>query len=269
MVQNNKKYTVITGASSGIGYETAKAFARRGSNLILTARRKERLETLKHEINTLYPRLDIIIKTADLSVLEDVHKFYKSVETYPLKTWINNAGFGNYSSIWQQDLDKIQKMLHLNIEALTILSSLFVRGFKDTEDTQLINISSCGGYIIVPNAITYCASKFYVSAFTEGLAWELKETGAKMQAKVLAPAATMTEFGKTANNTEKYDYNKMFKNYHTSMQVAGFLMELYDSNKTVGIVDRENFSFYLCNPQFPYAKSPLYNQNMLDKKEYL
>ncbi|MFG6392618.1 MAG: SDR family NAD(P)-dependent oxidoreductase [Lachnospiraceae bacterium] len=180
-----------------------------------------------------------------------------------LYSWINNAGSGNYSSIWQHDLDKIQKMLHLNIEALTILSSLFVRGFKDTEGTQLINVSSCGGYTIVPNAITYCASKFYVSVFTEGLAWELKETGAKMQAKVLAPAATKTEFGKIANNTEEYDYNKMFKNYHTSAQVAGFLMELYDSNKTAGIVDRKDFSFHLSDPEFPYAKNPLYNQNIM------
>ena len=70
----------------------------------------------------------------------------------------------------------------MNVEALTGFSSLFVRDFKDTEGTQLINISSCGGYTIVPNAVTYCAAKFYVSAFTEGLAWELKAAHAKMQA---------------------------------------------------------------------------------------
>ena len=68
----------------------------------------------------------------------------------------------------------------MDIEALTILSSLFVRDFSGVEDTQLINISSCGGYTIVPNAVTYCATKYYVSAFTEGLAWELKNNGAKM-----------------------------------------------------------------------------------------
>ena len=74
-------------------------------------------------------------------------------------------------------------MLHLNIEALTILSSLFVRDYENVEGTQLINVSSGGGYTIVADAVTYCATKFYVSAFTEGLSQELKGRGAKMQAK--------------------------------------------------------------------------------------
>lgn len=64
-------------------------------------------------------------------------------------------------------------MLHLNIEALTILSSLYVRDYKDCEGDQLINVSSRGDYMMVPDAVTYCASKFYVSSFTEGLALEL------------------------------------------------------------------------------------------------
>ena len=79
-------------------------------------------------------------------------------------------------------------MLHVNIEALTILSSLFVRDYSMVDGTQLINVSSGGGYTIVADAVTYCATKFYVSAFTEGLSHELKEQGAKLQAKVLAPA---------------------------------------------------------------------------------
>ena len=174
MVQNTKRYTVITGANSGIGYETAKAFAERGSNLILIARRKDRLEALRQEILSLYPILDVVLKVADLSVPQNVFGIYEDVKSYPLQTWINNAGFGNYDSVSHQDLGKICQMLHLNAEALTILSSLFVRDFKNTENAQLINVSSCGGYTIVPNAVTYCAAKFYVSAFTEGLSWELK-----------------------------------------------------------------------------------------------
>jgi hypothetical protein len=144
-------------------------------------------------------------------------------------------------------------MRHLNIEALTILSSLFARDYKDAEGTQLINVSSCGGYTIVPTAVTYCAAKFYVSIFTEGLAWELKEMGAKMKPKVLAPAATKTEFGMVANNVSEYDYDKFFGTYHTSKQMAGFLIELYDSEKVVGLVDRESFCFRLADPLFPYA----------------
>lgn len=262
IAQNTKRYTVITGASSGIGYETAKAFAQRGSSLILIARRKDKLRALQQEILALYPNLDILIKAADLSIPQNVFDVYAAIKSYPLQTLINNAGFGNYDSVEHQDLEKICQMLHLNIEALTILSSLFVRDFKNTENAQLINVSSCGGYTIVPNAVTYCAAKFYVSAFTEGLAWELKASHAKMQAKVLAPAATKTEFGKIANDAAEYDYDKSFGTYHTSKQMAAFLLQLYDSDKVTGLVDRETFSFRLCEPQLQYAGNSQHNQRM-------
>lgn len=260
MVQKEKKYVVITGASSGIGYETAKAFAARGKNLIVVARRQNNLEALKKEVLEKNSSLDIVIKTVDLSILENAYQLYADIKGYSLETWINCAGFGNYDSIAHQDLKKIETMLHLNVEALTILSSLFVHDYKDVEGTQLINVSSCGGYTIVPTAITYCATKFYVGAFTEGLAWELKEAGAKMQAKVLAPAATKTEFGKVSNDVSDYDYDKLFGTYHTSQQMSAFLMELYDSNKVVGAVNRETFTFSLYDPLFSYAGNSKHNQ---------
>lgn len=265
MEQKEKKYVVITGASSGIGYETAKAFAARGKNLIVVARRQNNLELLKKEILEKNSSLDIVIKAVDLSISKNVYQFYTDIKGYSLETWINCAGFGNYDSVAHQDLKKIETMLHLNVEALTILSSLFVRDYKDVEGTQLINISSCGGYTIVPTAIAYCATKFYVSTFTEGLAWELKEAGAKMQAKVLAPAATKTEFGKIANDVSDYDYDKLFGTYHTSQQMAAFLLELYDSNKVVGAVNRETFTFSLNDPLFSYAGNSKHNQKKAKK----
>ncbi len=263
MVQEKGKYTVITGASSGIGYETAKAFAGRGKNLVIAARRRDNLEMLKKEILKECPDLDVVIRSTDLSVPENAYQFYEGLKDYEIETWVNNAGFGNYDSVADQDLRKIGAMLHLNIEALTILSSLFVRDYKEAEGAQLINVSSAGGYTIVPTAVTYCAAKFYVSTFTEGLAWELKETGAKMKAKVLAPAATKTEFGMVANNVSEYDYDKSFGTYHTGKQMAGFLLELYDSEKVVGIIDRESFSFRLADPLFPYAGYSAHNQQRM------
>lgn len=83
-----------------------------------------------------------------------------------------------------------------------------------------------------------------------------------MQAKVLAPAATQTEFGKIANDVSEYDYHKAFANYHTSAQVANFLLQLYDSDQVVGLVDREDFSFHLYTPLFPYASQSKYNQKI-------
>jgi len=259
-MNNTKPYTVITGASSGIGYAAAEAFARRAKNVIVVARRQDRLEELKQKMGERYPAVDVVVKVCDLSIPANAHQLYQELKEYPLETWINNAGFGNYDSVARQDLSRIETMLHVNVTALTILSSLYVRDYKDVPGTQLINISSRGGYCIVPNAITYCAAKFYVSAFTEGLAHELKAQQAELKAKVLAPAATQTEFGKIANGVAKYDYDKSFGRYHTSEQMADLLLALYDSNQTVGAVDDETFAFTLRAPVFGYAGGSLHNQ---------
>lgn len=247
------KYTVITGASSGIGYEAALAFADRGKNLILAARRTEELEKLKAEVAGRNAALDVVIRTVDLSVPANVHSFYDSLQEYQVETWINNAGFGNFASVGEQNLAKIEAMLHVNIEALTILSTRYVHDYADVEGTQIINLSSGGGYTIIADAVTYCATKFYVSAFTEGLARELQERGAAMRAKVLAPAATETEFAKRSLNVEQFDYERMLPKYHTAKQMAGFLLELYDSDKVVGIVNGQTYDFTLRDPIFPYA----------------
>ncbi|MGT2650238.1 SDR family NAD(P)-dependent oxidoreductase [Streptococcus troglodytae] len=251
-MMHSKNYVCITGASSGIGLETAKAFASLGSNLILIARRQERLEKLKEELLTSFPKLDIVVKSVDLSISENVFKLYQELKSYQILTWINNAGFGNYDSVDHQNLDKITKMLHLNIEALTILSSLYVKDYKNVEGTQLINLSSRGGYMLVENAVTYCASKFYVSAFTEGLALELAANHCPLKAKVLAPAATKSEFGQVAADTDSYDYDKHFTIYHTSKEMADFLIELYYSDKIVGLVDVNDFNFKLSEPLFKH-----------------
>ena len=248
-----KKYIVITGASSGIGAATAKAFARRGENLIIIARRAELLQSLKDEIAKISPEPDVVIKICDLARSENVLALWDELKSYELKALINSAGFGDFGLVGEQDLQKTVRMIDLNVTALAILSSLFTRDYK-RKQTQLINISSVGGYFLAPGVVPYCATKFFVSAFTEGLSHELaQDKEAKMQAKVLAPAATRMEFGPVATDDADYDYDAAFARYHSSEEMAEFLLALYDSDACVGAVDRNNFEFSLQAARFDYA----------------
>ncbi|MGV2882814.1 SDR family NAD(P)-dependent oxidoreductase [Paenibacillus taichungensis] len=244
------KYTVITGASSGIGYETALAFAARGKNLILVARRLDKLEELKSAIQNIDATVHVIVHTCDLSDTAQAYTLYNTLKEYQIETWINNAGLGEGSFVAEQNLEKVETMLRVNIESLTILSTLYVRDYADVEGTQLINVASALGYAIAVGSVAYSASKYYVSAFTEGLAKELEIKGAKLKAKVLAPAITETEFVNKSLDTEDFDYKANMSKYHTAKEMAGFMLELYDNNEVVGIVDL-NYNFNLRGPIYP------------------
>jgi len=247
------KYTVITGASSGIGYETAKVLAKKGKSLVLVARRTDELEKLRDEVKALAPDSDVILRSVDLTESANVHELYDSLKDLDIETWINNAGFGDFDNVKDVSVPKIEKMLRLNIEALTVLTSRYVHDYHDVEGTTVLNVSSGGGYRIVPNAVTYCATKFYVSAYTEGLAQELKNSGAKLRAKVLAPAATETEFADRSRGESGFDYSKNVAKYHTAAEMATFLDQLLNSDQIVGIVNAEDYSFELRGPLFTYV----------------
>ena len=101
---------------------------------------------------------------------------------------------------------------------------------------------------MVPNAVTYCASKFYVSAFTEGLALELEANQHQLKAKVLAPAATKTEFGQVATDSKEYNYDEHFAKYHTKWRDGTIFDGIISKWQVVGLVDVTNFEFHLSGP---------------------
>ena len=176
MEQNAKRYTVITGARSGIGAALARAFAGRGKNLVLAARRGDRLNALRQEILNQDPSLSVIVWTVDLTNTEETQRFYMGLRELPLETWSNNAGFGSYDAVTAQDPEQMPSMTRLNVAALTLLSTLFVQDYRDVPGAQLINVSSAGGYTIVPTAATYCATKFYVALLRRDLCWNCRRT---------------------------------------------------------------------------------------------
>lgn len=248
-------YTLITGASSGIGKSLAKKFASKGHNLIIVARREDKLENLKWELENSF-KVKVIVKIYDLTKIENVDKLYDDLKQFKINLLINNAGFGDFNNIWDVDLNKMNKMVNLNITALTALTLKFIKDYKDT-NSQIINVSSIAGYRILSSAITYCATKFYVSAFTEAIDQHLKQFNSKMRVKVLAPAGTITEFGERALVKSKYsekDIKELSKNFAdsiTSDKLAEFGYQLYLSDKTVGIVNEKN-QFNLIDPVYPF-----------------
>ncbi len=258
----DKHYAVVTGASSGIGRAISIKLAERGFNIIAVARRDSLLNELKSELGRINQSIDVVIKSCDLSITEDAISLYEELKVFNIRVWVNNAGVGYYGEAFSQPIKDIQTLLNLNINTLAILSLMFVRDNQHTEDSQLINVSSAGGYTIVPTAVTYCGSKFFVSSFTEGLAHELLNMNAKVKVKLLAPAATKTDFGRVANGVELYDYDKVFGTYHSSEELANFFIQLYDSNNVIGYVDRESFSFKLLNNRMPYANNNKFNQKI-------
>lgn len=246
------KYVLVTGASSGIGYETAKAFAARGENVIVTARRKANLEQLKKEINEIYPNVDVVIKVCDLSENAETVALYESLKAYDIKAVINNAGRGNKGGFTEDTLDRDINMLHLNMDAVYILSSLYARDYKDVEGAQIINVSSIGGYLVVPGSSLYCATKFFVSALSEAIDLEMRKGGHKLRAKVIAPTTTETEYEKTANELDDFDYAARGGFYFTAKQMADMLLELYDSDATVGSIDFATRGLKLSEPKHPH-----------------
>ncbi|MHA5215714.1 SDR family NAD(P)-dependent oxidoreductase [Oenococcus oeni] len=240
MTKQNQPYVVITGASSGIGAASAKKFAGLGYNLVLVARRLDRLTALKHEIQTVHADVAVVTVQQELAMISDLPKMYQRInDKYQIKVWVNNAGFGKIKALDEYDLTEVTQMVQTNSEAVAVLTTLFTKD-HETEDVQLVNVSSRAGYHVWPNTVMYSATKFFVGALTEGLDSELQRRGLAMRAKVLAPNATETEFQRIAKNLDHdVDYSEVFDTYNTSDDLADFLVALLDSDAAVGFVNDE------------------------------
>ncbi|MCH7392365.1 SDR family NAD(P)-dependent oxidoreductase [Acinetobacter dispersus] len=244
------KTALITGASAGIGKALAYQFAQQGFNLILVARRSEALEQIKQDLENRYS-IQVENQIFDLAVSGQTAALYDTVKHHKIDVLINNAGFGDYDLAWNADLSKVMNMVDLNVRALTDLSLRYIKDYVD-EDAVLINVSSVGGYAEVDVAIPYCATKFYVSSFTEGVDFSLRTQGKKLRAKVLAPAGTQSEFHNVAADGSGIDINELYNGavLMTAEQLAESAYQLYLSDKTVGIVNPNN-EFELKDAIFP------------------
>jgi len=228
------KTVLITGASSGIGKETAYTYAENGYNLVLVARRMDRLENIKKEIEEKN-KVSVSILGFDLSKLDSADSLHNEVVKKGLNidVLINNAGFGINGKYIDSDINKETDMLLLNIVTLTRLTKLFVKDMLKKGNGHIINIASTAAFQAVPNFSAYSASKSYVLNFSEAIAFELK--GKNIFVTAICPGATQSEFAKVSNASDKH-----FKNGPSSKELAEFIFQSMKSKKVVAIHGLKN-----------------------------
>jgi len=188
----NKGTALITGASSGIGAVYADRLARRGFDLILVARNRERLAAVAAKLSDETGR-KVEVLPADLSDRKDIASVEAVLRTRgDITLLVNNAGFGAAAPLLGSDIDKMEDMIELNVSALTRLTYAAVPGFVERGGGTLVNIASI--VAISPETLNgvYGGTKAFVLALSQSLQHELKDKGVRVQA--VLPGATATEF---------------------------------------------------------------------------
>jgi len=206
-------YALITGASSGIGYELAKLFAKDKHNVILIARREERLKKLSRDLENDY-KIKTLVIAKDLRQPQAAQEVYDLVKQnrITIDYLINNAGFIVYGSFSVTNWPEEHKMIQLHIVTLTNLIKLFLPDMLKRKNGKILNLGSTGSFVPGPFNAVYCATKNYILSLSEAIAEELYGTGVTVTA--LCPGGTKTEFaGKaTSNNKSVYFFKSMEPN---------------------------------------------------------
>jgi uncharacterized protein len=189
--------TLITGASAGIGAEFARLLAHAGEALVLTARRRDRLETLAAELRAAHG-IPVEIIAADLTDQDAPRLLFDGIAALGLQvgTLVNNAGFGLRGAFADQPLDRLIEMLDINVVALTRLTGLFLPAMIGRGTGGIINLASVAAFQPGPYMAVYYASKAYVLSFSQALAYETKDKGVVVTA--VCPGSTESEFAEVA-----------------------------------------------------------------------
>ncbi len=185
---------LITGASSGLGATFARQLAIYGMDLILVARRRDRLEQLAKDLETACGvRVEVL--PADLTVADDLARVEQRIaEAQDLEYLINNAGFGTRGRFFEADRESQDQMHRLHVLATMRLTHAALPGMVARRRGSMINVSSVAAFGSTPGSVSYCATKAWMNAFTEALALELDLAGSPVRVQALCPGFTYTEF---------------------------------------------------------------------------
>ena len=234
---------LITGASSGLGWDMAHILSEMGYDIVAVARREERLLKLKEELKT---EVEVVCcDVTDINACMGLSQWADKVDVF-----INNAGFGVFGELCNTDLDKELSMIDTNIRAVHILTKLFATKFKEKNKGYILNVASLAAFFPGPIFGAYYASKSYVLRLSQALAEELRRDKSSVSVSVLCPGPVHTEFGQVAKvsfgdgtekagsivvlssrNVAEYAIKKMFKRKEVIipggiMKVAVFLRRI-------------------------------------------
>jgi len=214
---SSKSYTLITGASGGIGHDLAILAAADGKNLVLVARSADKLDQLSETIRK-NNKSEVIPIALDLSEEVGVNKLISEITLKDLNidTLINNAGFGDFGDFAKADLTKNMEMIRLNISTLTQLSHFALQRMLKAGRGRILNVASTASFMPGPGMAVYYASKAYVLSFSEALTRELKGSGVSVT--TLCPGPTDTSFASAAGLGKSLMHRMLPP--ATSMQVA-------------------------------------------------
>jgi len=189
----SRNLVVITGASSGIGAAFARRLAK-DNDLLLIARRKDRLDALAAELMES-PLTGVEVLAADLTVEADLEKVAQRIENEPrLGLLINNAGFGSTGRFWKIPFEVHEEMHRLHVIATARLTHAALRNMAARDVGGIINVASVAAFVRSAGSVSYCATKTWMTAFTEALYLELKGLGSNVQIQALCPGFTYSEF---------------------------------------------------------------------------
>ena len=196
---------MVTGASSGIGACCARQLAAMGADVIVTARRADRLEALAKEIEQAHG-VKVTVVPVDLGAPGGAARLWEATEGAgrAVDVMVNNAGFGTQDPFVDIPWERIAEQLQLNVVSLTELTHRAVKAMLARGRGFVLNVASVGAYMPVPHYATYAAGKAYVRNFTEALAWELRRT--QVHVCCLCPGSTATEFMQVAGHEDKPIY---------------------------------------------------------------
>ena len=246
------KVVLITGASSGIGKETAIQFAKLGANVVLVARRKDKLVQVETELKKL--NVSTLVCQCDVSKKDQVKEMSKTVlEKFgSVDFLINNAGFAIYGYVSDLTIDEIESQMQTNYFGMIYCTKNFLPSMLKKKSGHIVNVASVAASFGLPGIASYCATKFAMLGFSEGLKHELKNTGVGIT--VVSPIMVRTDF------FDHPSFEKMPKHSTTSLSsktVAQAILKAVNSPRLEIIVPSIVRGAVWMKNTFPYFINPV------------